>query len=91
MDSLNYMANLDALRPQDEVKFVIASRGDYEFARDIVHRYDLGNRVQAVLMSCVFGSLEFVELVNWILEDRLPVRFQLQMHKFVWNPETRGV
>jgi 7-carboxy-7-deazaguanine synthase len=47
--------------------------------------------VQAVLMSCVFGSLEFVELVNWILEDRLPVRFQLQMHKFVWNPETRGV
>lgn len=91
MDSLNFMANLDALRPQDEIKFVIASRGDYEFARDIVQRYDLGHRVQAVLMSCVFGSLEFVDLVNWILEDRLPVRFQLQMHKFVWSPETRGV
>ena len=91
MDSLNFMANLDALRPQDEVKFVIASRGDYEYARDIVQRYDLGHRVQAVLMSCVFDSLAFVDLVNWILEDRLPVRFQLQMHKFIWSPETRGV
>ena len=91
MESLNHYPNLDLLRPQDEVKFVIASRADYEFARSVVRDHDLGRRVAGVLMSCVFDRLAFVDLVNWIIEDRLPVRFQLQLHKFVWSPETRGV
>jgi 7-carboxy-7-deazaguanine synthase len=91
MASLNRLENLDVLRPQDEVKFVIASRADYEYARDIVRRYDLPRRTAAVLMSCVFDAIPFVRLVEWILEDRLEVRFQLQMHKFIWSPETRGV
>lgn len=91
MEPLNYWPNMDALGLLDEVKFVIASRKDYEYARGVVHHYDLGRRVGAVLMSCVFHALPFVELVQWILEDRLPVRFQLQMHKFIWSPDTRGV
>lgn len=91
MVSLNRLENLEVLRPHDEVKFVIASRTDYEFARDVVRRFDLPRRTAAVLMSCVFDAIAFVRLVEWILEDRLDVRFQLQMHKFIWSPETRGV
>ncbi|HLP28753.1 MAG TPA: radical SAM protein [Candidatus Didemnitutus sp.] len=91
MESLNRRENLTDLRPHDEVKFVIASRVDYEYARECVRAYNLDTRCAAVLMSCVFGKLTFVELVEWILEDKLNVRFQLQMHKFVWSPETRGV
>lgn len=91
MFTLNRLENLALLRSKDEVKFVIASRVDYEYARQIVREYELEQRVGAVLMSCVFGKLEFVDLVRWILEDHLNVRFQLQMHKFVWSPETRGV
>jgi 7-carboxy-7-deazaguanine synthase len=91
MSSLNRLENLEALRPHDEVKFVIASRADYEYAREVVKRYDLQHRAAAVLMSCVFDALPFVRLVEWILEDKLEVRFQLQMHKFIWSPETRGV
>ncbi|MBU3742690.1 MAG: radical SAM protein [Candidatus Kapabacteria bacterium] len=91
MESLNHYDNLSILRPQDEVKFVIASRADYEFARDIIRRYDLGCRTAAVLLSCAFDTVPFVELVRWMLDDKLPARFQLQVHKFVWSPETRGV
>jgi 7-carboxy-7-deazaguanine synthase len=91
MSTLNKLENLPLLQAKDEVKFVIASRGDYEFARDIVRQYNLEKNVGAVLLSCVFGSLQFVDLVSWILADHLNVRFQLQMHKFVWPPETRGV
>lgn len=91
MSSLNRRENLKELRLDDEIKFVISSREDYEFARSIIREYDLEQRVMAVLMSCVFDKLPFVTLVEWILEDRLQVRFQLQMHKFVWSPETRGV
>ncbi len=91
MQTLNRWENMADLRLTDEVKFVIASRDDYDYACDVIRRYDLANRTAAVLMSCVFGRLAFVDLVQWILEDRLPVRFQLQVHKFVWSPETRGV
>lgn len=91
MDSLNRWQNLDDLRSTDEVKFVIASRADYEYARSVIAQYNLTQRCSAVLMSCVFGALEFVDLVTWILEDHLPVRFQLQLHKFVWSPNARGV
>lgn len=91
MSTLNKLENLEQLAHTDEVKFVIASRTDYEYARSIIRSYDLENRVGAVLMSCVFDALQFVDLVNWILEDHLTVRFQLQMHKFVWSPDTKGV
>jgi 7-carboxy-7-deazaguanine synthase len=86
----NHWENLEHLRPTDEVKFVLASREDYEFARDVVRRHDLERRVK-VLLSVVFGKLEPREVVEWMLEDGLDVRFQLQMHKFIWDPNARRV
>jgi len=83
--------NLESLAPHDEVKFVIKDRVDYEFARDIVVRHQLTGRVAAVLFSPVHGVLEPKDLAAWILEDRLEVRLQLQVHKFIWGPDTRGV
>lgn len=83
--------NLDALRPHDEVKFVIADRADYEYARRITVERALATRVRAVLFSPVFGQLAPAGLARWILEDRLPVRLHLQQHKFVWAPDARGV
>jgi 7-carboxy-7-deazaguanine synthase len=92
------MANLDAIGPQDEIKFVISSRRDYEFARDFTHHHDLAARVRQVLFSPVFPDaagqwqgLEPRELVEWILADGLPVRLGLQLHKFIWHPATKGV
>ena len=87
----NDWANLDALAPHDEVKFVINDRADFEFARDVIRRYDLPSRCAAVLMSPVHGVLHPRVLSEWILEDRLPARLQVQLHKFIWPAETRGV
>lgn len=87
----NLWTNIDHLTPRDEVKFVIGSREDYEWSRDQVRKFDLPRRVNAVLFSPVFGRIAPVEIVNWILEDKLDVRFQLQLHKVVWDPEKRGV
>ena len=84
-------ANLARLNATDEVKFVIKDRIDYEYARDIVLREVLAERVAAVLFSPVHGVLESRALAEWILADRLPVRLQLQAHKYIWSPETRGV
>jgi 7-carboxy-7-deazaguanine synthase len=82
--------NLDALKPADQVKFVIRNRTDYEWAREVVVRHGLAGRL-TVLFSPVFGELEPKRLAEWILQDGLPVRFQLQIHKYIWHPETRGV
>ena len=87
----NLWSNLEHLTPRDEVKFVIADRADYEWARDVLRRDNLAPRVNAVLMSCVFGRLEPALLAGWILADRLPVRMQLQIHKHIWAPDARGV
>jgi len=87
----NDWTNLERLRPHDEVKFVIGDRTDYEFARDVVRRHDLSSRAAAVLFSPVHGVLEPRAMSEWILADRLPVRLQLQIHKYVWDPEIRGV
>ena len=87
----NCWQNLDALRPTDEVKFVIKDRADYEYARDIVERRRLAGRCAAVLFSPVHGVLHPRQLTEWVLADRLPVRVQLQIHKYIWSPETRGV
>lgn len=83
--------NLGRLTGRDQVKFVIADRGDYEYARDIVRREGLSERCGAVLFSPVHGELSPRQLAEWVLGDRLPVRVQLQMHKYIWDPQTRGV
>jgi 7-carboxy-7-deazaguanine synthase len=92
------MENLEALDGKDEVKFVIASRRDYEFARDFTLQHDLARRVRQVLFSPVFADpkgtwpeLAARVLAEWILADRLPVRLGLQLHKFIWDPSTQGV
>lgn len=87
----NHWPNIAALNNQDEVKFVIASRKDYEWAREAVHEHKLAERCHAVLFSPVFGSIVPADIVQWILDDQLPVRFQLQLHKFIWPPTARGV
>jgi len=87
----NDWGNLDALAPHDEVKFVIQDRADYEFARDVIGRHDLASRSAAVLLSPVHGVLEPSLLSGWMLADRLPARLQLQLHKYIWPPDTRGV
>ena len=87
----NRWSNLDHLSVRDEIKFVVADRGDYEWARDVIRRYDLPARVNAVLLSPVFDKIEPPTLASWILEDHLPARFQLQVHKHIWPVTTRGV
>lgn len=82
--------NLGKLSMKDEVKFVLADRQDYDWARGIITRYDVAGRC-SVLMSPVFGALEPRQLAEWVLADRLPVRFQLQIHKVIWAPDMRGV
>ena len=86
----NLYENTDHLKKTDEVKFVIGTREDYEWSRDILGKYNL-NKKCIVLFSCVFDKLEPLTLVSWILEDKLDVRYQLQMHKYIWHPETKGV
>ncbi len=86
----NYYENINNIKPEDEIKFVIGSREDYEWAKGMLVEYGLPSKCE-VLFSTVFGKLEPVELVDWILKDNLKVRFQLQMHKFIWNPDTKGV
>jgi 7-carboxy-7-deazaguanine synthase len=83
--------NLERLRHRDEVKFVIQDRADFEYARDVVRRFDLTSGGRAVLFSPVHGVLAAADLVQWILDEHLPVRLQLQTHKYIWSPETRGV
>jgi len=97
------MGNLDALMPRDEVKFVIADRHDYEFARDFTRQHGLTGRVANVIFSPAFKKdasdardtshclLDPQELAEWILADQLDVRLGIQIHKFIWQPETRGV
>jgi 7-carboxy-7-deazaguanine synthase len=87
----NDWSNLAMLTRQDEVKFVIADRRDYEYAREIVQREELSGRVNAVLFSPVHRELDPKLLSEWVIADRLDVRVQLQMHKYIWSPETRGV
>jgi 7-carboxy-7-deazaguanine synthase len=87
----NYWANLDMLRSHDEVKFVIQDRADYAFAKEIVERHRLEERCAAVLFSPVHGVLDPKALAEWILNDRLSVRLQLQAHKYIWGADVRGV
>jgi 7-carboxy-7-deazaguanine synthase len=97
------MENLEALESHDEVKFVLSSRGDYEFAREFVARHQLAQRVRAVLFSPAFRKdasgvrdasqclLDPQELAEWMLADNVPARLGLQLHKFIWDPAVKGV
>ncbi|MCA1583630.1 MAG: 7-carboxy-7-deazaguanine synthase QueE [Acidobacteria bacterium] len=87
----NDWTNLQHVTERDEVKFVVQDRADYEYARDIVTRERLGDRVGAVLVSPVHGVLAPIDLAQWILADRVPVRLQLQVHKYIWGADVRGV
>ena len=86
----NMYENIDHLKNFDEIKFVIGTREDYEWSKEILIKYGIASKCE-VLFSVVFGQLEPVTLVNWILEDKLDVRFQMQLHKYIWQPDTKGV
>lgn len=88
----NHWPNLDRLRPdKDEVKFVIAERGDWDFAREIIERYTLERRATAVLISPAWDKVDLKEMADWVASSGLNVRMQLQLHKYIWGAETRGV
>jgi len=87
----NDWANLARLSPHDEVKFVILDRRDYDFARQVIEQHGLASRAGAVLMSPVHGVLDPKTLSEWMLADHVPARLQVQLHKYIWSPTTRGV
>ena len=87
----NCWENLAKLRAHDEVKFVVKDRADYEYARNVIEERALPGRVAAIHFSPVHGVLDPKSLSEWVLADRLPVRVQLQLHKYIWSPDTRGV
>ena len=88
----NHWPNLDRLRAdRDEVKFVIANRADWDYAADVIKRYDLEQRAKAVLISPAWGEIDLKDLAEWVATSGLNVRMQLQIHKYVWGPEARGV
>jgi 7-carboxy-7-deazaguanine synthase len=90
MEKKNLYANLNWIKPTDEVKFVIGNREDYLWSKNILEEYGVCNKA-VVLFAVVFNNLEPVKLAEWILEDNLNVRFQLQLHKYIWDPNKRGV
>ncbi|HMD37569.1 MAG TPA: radical SAM protein [Vicinamibacterales bacterium] len=87
----NHWANLDALGPGDEVKFVVKDRADYDFAKRAIAERGLAAKAKTILLSPVHGVLDPRTLSEWMLADHLPARLQLQLHKFIWSPTTRGV
>ncbi|HBA83854.1 MAG TPA: 7-carboxy-7-deazaguanine synthase [Verrucomicrobia bacterium] len=90
MADKNIWSNFQQLTPADELKIVIADRADYDWAKTILHQYALIEKC-AVLMAPVYGRIKNSELAEWILADGLPVRYQLQLHKYIWSPDRRGV
>jgi len=87
----NRWANVDLLTKHDEVKLVLADRIDYEWAKRIIEEHRLADRVNTVLLSCVWGELDPKDLVGWVLEDKIPVRVQIQTHKVIWGADAEGV
>jgi 7-carboxy-7-deazaguanine synthase len=88
-EAKNRWSNLDILRPHDELKFVIADRTDYEYARDLIASRNLGR--WTVLLSPVWGEMSPKDLAEWMLADRVPARFQTQLHKHIWGADVHGV
>jgi len=88
----NHWPNLTRLRPElDEVKFVVADRADWDFARKVIGDYDLENRARSILISPAWKQIDLPELANWIAESGLNARMQLQIHKYIWGPDVHGV
>jgi 7-carboxy-7-deazaguanine synthase len=87
----NRWSNLDHLTARDEIKFVLAGRGDYEWMREVIRERRLTAIVPSLLASCVWGKLAPKDLVDWVLEDALQVRVQVQLHKIIWGSEAQGV
>jgi 7-carboxy-7-deazaguanine synthase len=86
----NLYENVEYVKSNDEVKFVIGNREDYDWAKEVIVKYNITEKC-SVLFSTVFGTLNPATMVEWILQDKLNVRFQLQMHKYIWDPKTKGV
>jgi 7-carboxy-7-deazaguanine synthase len=86
----NRWANLDILKPTDQIKFVVASRQDFDWSAQTIRKLQLDRRF-VILLSPVFGAVAPLELATWLLDSGLQVRMQLQLHKYIWDPETRGV
>ncbi len=86
----NLYSNIEKLQPHDEIKFVVGNREDYLWTKEIIRKYSLAGRF-TLLLSTVFNKIETRQVVEWMLRDQLPMRFQLQMHKYIWDPEARGV
>ena len=88
----NHWPNLDRLRAdRDDVKFVIANRADWDYANRVIKRYELEQRACALLISPAWGEIDLKDLAEWVASSGLDVRMQLQIHKYVWGPEARGV
>jgi len=88
----NDWSNLERLRrDRDEVKFVVVDRGDWEFAKEIIARFQLQERTRAILISPAWGQVDLQELADWIAGSGLNIRLQLQLHKYIWGPEVHGV
>jgi 7-carboxy-7-deazaguanine synthase len=95
-ESRNMWSNLDHLTDRDEIKFVIKDRADYEYARDVVLNRGLAEmkrngQLREILFSPVWESVEFPQLAQWVLDDHLPVRYQIQLHKVIWGANVHGV
>ncbi len=90
MEKKNLWDNILHLKPTDEVKFVVANKDDFDWAADVVRKHELEKRC-VVLFSPVFGDVQPIDLAQWLLAEGLNARLQLQLHKFIWEPETRGV
>lgn len=87
----NRLENIPLLQKKDQLKFVMGTREDYEWLKGMIESHQLAERVGAILVSPVFGKIDLQSMAKWILEDHLPVRFQVQLHKIIWEPMTRGV
>jgi 7-carboxy-7-deazaguanine synthase len=87
----NYWANLERLNPHDEIKFVVKDRADFDYALEVIKKYKLDERLPYPLLSPVYGELTLKELAEWLLQSGVRGRLQLQMHKFIWGAEARGV
>jgi 7-carboxy-7-deazaguanine synthase len=91
MSEYNLYDNYQIISPRDEVKFVIADRRDYDFARRVIEEYDLPLKTERLLFSPVWGRIEPETLAGWMIADTVPARFQLQLHKIIWGPDKTGV
>lgn len=91
MSHKNDWQNMTHLKPQDEIKFVLLDRQDYDYAKEMIQKYALHEKVKEILLSPVHNVLNPQDLVRWVLEDKLKIRLNLQLHKWIWPPETKGV